>query len=147
MFMSTANRIRRLGAPSCCSSSGGSRARPLSWVRRARRGTAVAGLESIQQSAGTTSDKAKASIDSTKGINQASPTASLTVNPTTLAHGQSAMLTWQTTNATSVSIDQGIGTVQPNSSLQVTPTASTTYTLTAKGAGGAQTAAVTLTVQ
>jgi hypothetical protein len=35
-----------------------------------RRGTAVAGLESIQQSAGTTRDKAKTSIDNTKGINQ-----------------------------------------------------------------------------
>ena len=35
-----------------------------------RRGTAVAGLESVQQSAGTTRDKAKTSIDNTKGINQ-----------------------------------------------------------------------------
>jgi hypothetical protein len=38
-----------------------------------RRGTAVAALESIEQNAGTTKDKAKIMVDKTKGINQ-SPT-------------------------------------------------------------------------
>jgi peptidoglycan-associated lipoprotein len=75
----------------------------------------------------------------------ASPTASISVSPDTIQQGQSATLTWQTTNATDVSID-GIGAVQANGSQQVSPTASTTYHLTAKGAGGTQDATTRLTV-
>jgi len=76
----------------------------------------------------------------------AAPTASLTAAPDTIDKGQSSTLTWQTTNATDVSIDQGVGTVDPNGSKQVSPTDSTTYTLTAKGAGGNQTATARVTV-
>jgi peptidoglycan-associated lipoprotein len=73
------------------------------------------------------------------------PTASLSANPNTIDKGQSSTLTWQTTNATDVSID-GIGAVQPNGSQQVTPTDSTTYHLTAKGAGGTQEATARVTI-
>ena len=73
------------------------------------------------------------------------PTASIAVNPTSIQAGQSASLTWQTTNATDVSID-GIGAVQPNGSQSVSPADSTTYHLTAKGAGGTQEASARLTV-
>ena len=73
------------------------------------------------------------------------PTATLTANPESIDKGQSATLTWQTSNATDISID-GIGAVQPNGSQQVTPSESTTYTLTAKGAGGSQTATARVTV-
>lgn len=76
----------------------------------------------------------------------AAPTASLTANPETIDKGQSATLTFQTTNATDVSIDQGVGTVQASGSQQVSPSESTTYTLTAKGAGGSQTATARVTV-
>lgn len=75
----------------------------------------------------------------------AAPTASLSANPQTIDKGQSSTLTWQTTNATEVSID-GIGAVQPNGSQQVTPEDSTTYHLTAKGAGGTQEATARVTV-
>ncbi len=75
----------------------------------------------------------------------ASPTASLTANPETVDPGQSTTLTWQTTNATDVSIG-GIGAVQPNGSQQVTPSESKTYTLTAKGSGGTQEATARVTV-
>jgi peptidoglycan-associated lipoprotein len=74
-----------------------------------------------------------------------SPTASISVSPDTIQTGQSATLTWQTSNATDVSID-GIGAVQANGSQQVSPAASTTYHLTAKGAGGTQDATTRLTV-
>jgi peptidoglycan-associated lipoprotein len=73
------------------------------------------------------------------------PTASISVNPNTIQAGQSASLTWQTTNATDVSID-GIGAVQANGSQSVSPTDSTTYHLTAKGAGGSQEASARITV-
>ena len=75
----------------------------------------------------------------------AAPTASLTANPNTIEKGQSTSLTWQTTNATDVSID-GIGAVQASGSQQVTPADSTTYHLMAKGAGGTQEATARVTV-
>ncbi|MGA7336684.1 MAG: flagellar motor protein MotB, partial [Candidatus Sulfotelmatobacter sp.] len=67
----------------------------------------------------------------------ASPTASISVSPDTIEKGQSATLTWQTSNATDVSID-GIGAVQATGSQSVSPADSTTYHLLAKGAGGTQ---------
>jgi peptidoglycan-associated lipoprotein len=73
------------------------------------------------------------------------PTASISVNPSTVQAGQSASLTWQTSDATDVSID-GIGAVQPNGSQSVSPSESTTYHLTAKGSGGTQEATARLTV-
>ncbi len=75
----------------------------------------------------------------------ATPTATLTASPDTIDKGQSSTLTWQTSNATDISID-GIGAVQPNGTQQVSPAESTTYTLTAKGAGGTQTATARVTV-
>lgn len=73
------------------------------------------------------------------------PTASLSANPNTINQGESTTLTWQTTNATDVSID-GIGPVDTSGSRQVTPSDSTTYHLVAKGAGGTQDATARVTV-
>ena len=75
----------------------------------------------------------------------AAPTATLTASPGTITSGQSSTLTWQTSDATDVSIDP-IGAVQPSGTQSVSPAATTTYTLTAKGAGGTQTATATVTV-
>jgi len=50
------------------------------------------------------------------------------------------------TNATSVSIDQGIGSVAASGTRTVAPAATTTYTLTATNAGGSSTAKTTVTV-
>ncbi len=74
----------------------------------------------------------------------AAPTASLTANPNTVEKGQSTTLTWQTTNATDVSLEGGA--VQANGSQQMTPAESTTYHLTAKGPGGTQEATARVTV-
>jgi peptidoglycan-associated lipoprotein len=75
----------------------------------------------------------------------AAPTASLTANPNTVDKGQATTLTWETTNATDINIDS-VGAVKPTGSQQVTPTESTTYHLTAKGAGGTQEATARVTV-
>jgi peptidoglycan-associated lipoprotein len=75
----------------------------------------------------------------------AAPTASISVSPDTVQQGQSATLTWQTSNATDVSID-GIGAVQPSGTQQVSPSDSTTYHLVAKSSGGTQEATTRLTV-
>jgi peptidoglycan-associated lipoprotein len=73
------------------------------------------------------------------------PTASLSANPDAIEAGQATTLTWRTENATDVSIE-GIGPVEPSGSRQVSPVQSTTYRLTAKGAGGAQEATARVTV-
>ncbi len=74
-----------------------------------------------------------------------SPTASLTANPNTVAPGQATTLSWQTTNASSITID-GIGPVAASGSRQVTPADSITYHLVAKGDGGTQEATARVTV-
>lgn len=61
--------------------------------------------------------------------------ASIWADPENIRRGGSASLTWRTTNANDVYID-GIGAVPTNGSLSVSPSASTIYHLTAKGAGG-----------
>jgi len=72
---------------------------------------------------------------------------SFTANPSTIARGQTSTLSWATANATSVSINQGIGVVATTGVRGVTPTVTTTYTLTASNALGASvTQSVTVTV-
>ncbi len=75
------------------------------------------------------------------------PTASLSASPTSVEAGSCATLTWSTSNATSVSIDPGIGTVEPNGSKQVCPSSTTRYTLSANGAGGSRTDSASVDVR
>lgn len=74
---------------------------------------------------------------------------SFTAAPTSLlSGGGSVTLSWTTTGADSVSIDQGVGAVSPaaSGSKTVNVTSSTTFTLTAKNAGGSVTATASVTV-
>ncbi|MBZ5553058.1 MAG: OmpA family protein [Acidobacteriia bacterium] len=69
----------------------------------------------------------------------AAPTAKISVDPSTITEGQSSTLSWNTTNATDVSIEPGVGKVNLEGSQTVSPSSSTTYTITAKGPGGTAT--------
>ncbi|HKW76376.1 MAG TPA: alkaline phosphatase family protein [Terriglobales bacterium] len=74
-------------------------------------------------------------------------TVSLTASPSTIAAGQSATLTWNSSpaNGTSVSIDQGIGPqTAPSGSITVSPDATTIYTITATNGTAIATAQATL---
>jgi len=73
------------------------------------------------------------------------PTAGLTASPATIDRGGSVQLSWNTQNASTVSIE-GIGDVAATGSRQVRPNDSTTYHLTAKGNGGAAEAGARVTV-
>ncbi len=66
--------------------------------------------------------------------------------PSSIERGQSSTLRWSVSDATNISIDNGIGTVQATGSRRVFPSDSTTYTLTATGAGGTRTATATVNV-
>jgi peptidoglycan-associated lipoprotein len=63
------------------------------------------------------------------------PTATLAANPSVVQQGQPTVLSWQTSNATEITIT-GLGTLPSSGSRSVTPASSTTYMLVAKGAGG-----------
>ena len=72
---------------------------------------------------------------------------SFTATLSTITLGDSSTLAWTATNATSWSINNGVGAVSgPNDSVQVSPTATTTYTLTATSPGGTATDTATVTV-
>jgi len=66
--------------------------------------------------------------------------------PSTIQRGQSATLSWSVSNATEISLNQGIGAVQAEGTRQVFPNDSTTYTLTAKGPGGTDSRSATVAV-
>ena len=74
------------------------------------------------------------------------PEVTYSADPQIITTGESSTFTWATAYADSVSIDQGIGSVDLNGSLEVSPTETTTYTLTAVGTGGTTTESVTVTV-
>lgn len=61
---------------------------------------------------------------------------SFTTNMTTIDLGQTATLTWTTSNASSVTITPDVGAVGTSGSTTVSPGRTTTYTLTATGNSG-----------
>ncbi len=67
-------------------------------------------------------------------------------SPLTITQGSSSTLLWVTEGAKTVTIDQGVGSVDVAGTTNVTPSATTTYTLTATNGYGSTTAQVTITV-
>jgi peptidoglycan-associated lipoprotein len=76
----------------------------------------------------------------------APPTASITADPLAIDLGQSVVLNWRTSNATSVKID-GIGEVPVNGTQTVSPSNSTNFHLVATNGGGTTEASVRVTVR
>ncbi len=75
------------------------------------------------------------------------PTCTLTANPTTINAGHSTTLSWTTANATTASINQGIGTVAVSAgSRSVSPSGPLTYTMTVSGVGGTGTCSQAIAV-
>ena len=66
-------------------------------------------------------------------------------NPSFIAKGASSTLSWNVTGAASLSISPSVGNVG-GSSIIVSPTSTTTYTLTATSAGGTVQSSTTITV-
>jgi peptidoglycan-associated lipoprotein len=70
----------------------------------------------------------------------AQPTVTMNASPSTINPGQTATLSWSSTNATDLDIEPGVGKVAPQGATPVNPTESTTYRITATGPGGNATA-------
>ncbi len=64
----------------------------------------------------------------------------LQADPTTVEKGDPSTLSWSSTDATQLTIAPDVGTVTAQGSTKVTPSASTTYTITASGPGGSASA-------
>jgi peptidoglycan-associated lipoprotein len=76
----------------------------------------------------------------------ARPTVTLQASPTTVSKGESATLSWNSTDATELSIAPDVGAVTAQGSTKVSPADSTTYTITATGPGGSTSATASVTV-
>ena len=78
---------------------------------------------------------------------KAATISSFTAEPSTIIRGNSSTLRWSVSDATSITIDNGIGTVSASGSRSVSPSDNTTYRMSAKGAAGDAVATVTVYVQ
>ena len=76
----------------------------------------------------------------------ARPTVNLQASQNTVQRGQSTTLTWSSTNATSLTLSPGVGSVSAQGSQTVSPSDSITYTITATGPGGSADGSVHITV-
>src|SRR5499427_5235580 len=75
-----------------------------------------------------------------------SPSVALSASPASAQAGQPVMLTWSSTNATSITLEPSVGGVAPQGSTTVKPSQSTTYTVTATGPGGSAHASAQVTI-
>lgn len=112
-------------------------------------GTSIAVTPSASTTYTLTATNETGSVTRTVAVNVTVPLptiASFAAAPATVLAGTPVTLTWATTGADLVTIAPGIGAVT-GTSLVVTPSATTTYVLTATNAGGSVThsAAVTVT--
>ena len=76
----------------------------------------------------------------------ATPSVTFASNPSAINPGAPSNLQWNVTGATSVSIDQGIGVVGASGTKVVSPSTSTTYTMTATNSAGTVTRSAVVTV-
>src|SRR5262249_27837266 len=82
----------------------------------------------------------------TVGVGNAPRVITFSATPVNIQAGGTSQLCWNVEGATSVDI-QGVGSgLNPNDGANVTPTASTTYTLTARNGAGTITASATVNV-
>ncbi|MBW9274059.1 MAG: toll/interleukin-1 receptor domain-containing protein [Candidatus Thiodiazotropha sp. (ex. Lucinisca nassula)] len=75
------------------------------------------------------------------------PLSRLSVAENTIELGKSTTLSWRTRDATDVEIKPGIGSVEANGSIEISPRRNTTYTLTAKSPAGTATSNILVRVE
>jgi peptidoglycan-associated lipoprotein len=76
----------------------------------------------------------------------ARPTVTLQASPASINKGDSATLSWNSTDATQLTIAPEVGAVTAQGSTKVTPSDTATYTITATGPGGSASATATVAV-
>ena len=86
------------------------------------------------------------SCETNVNVVMAKPSCFISAWPQTITQGQNATVSWGSSYATSLFIF-GLGQVAPSGTRTVHPTMTTTYTLSAQGAGGRCTESARVTVQ
>jgi peptidoglycan-associated lipoprotein len=76
----------------------------------------------------------------------ATPTVTLQASPSSINKGDSVTLSWNSTDATQLTIAPEIGAVTAQGSTKVTPSDTTAYTITATGPGGSASATASVSV-
>jgi peptidoglycan-associated lipoprotein len=104
-------------------------------LKRCTRILVPALLIALVAIAGCKKKPAPPAASTAPAVTAPNPTAHISAEPGAISAGDQVTLTWKTTDATSVSIE-GIGDVPTSGTKSVTPTASTTYHLVARGEGG-----------
>lgn len=74
------------------------------------------------------------------------PTVTFDIQPKAIILGGTISLSWSSTDADSVTIEPNIGQYGPSGTVTLVPTATTTYTVTATGKGGAAVSSATVVV-
>jgi len=93
-------------------------------------------------------DLVDASINWALNSNQVSPPkVEISAEPVFIQAGEIATLNWTITDGDSAVIDHGVGDVPVQSSINVEPSVTTTYTITVTGPGGTTSAQVTVAVE
>jgi Skp family chaperone for outer membrane proteins len=137
------------------------RSSTLVWTTQNADTVSIAGLGALALNGSTSVSPTETTTYTMTATNKAgstTATVTVTVNPTRppnivsfvatpsqITAGGVSTLTWQVEHATSVTISS-LGTVGSAGSQGVTPSATTTYTLTATNAGGQSTGTATVTV-
>lgn len=96
-----------------------------------------------------TASNSTSTQSSTATVVVASPQVQIltcTATPMNIIQGESATIVYATVNATSVTVSPSVGSVPPNGSFVVSPTSTTSYTITATNAGGSTTCSVSVQV-
>jgi len=107
----------------------------------------VSGIGCAKKPSATTPATAKVETQPSPSTQPSpAPTLSLTASPSAIQNGQTTTLSWTSSNATGVTIDNGIGTVEPSGSRTISPAVSTTYSARATGPGGNTVAEARVTV-
>jgi hypothetical protein len=167
-FVSTQRALQVVRFSATPSSITSGKSSTLAWNVTNATSVTISGVGSGLNAAGTATVSPTATTTYTltaSGAGGQSVTASVTVtvtpvaptkpavirfaaSPANINSGQSSLLSWTTTGASTVTINNGVGSVAVNGSQNVSPTTTTTYTLTATGSDGVTsvTAAVTVTV-
>jgi len=91
----------------------------------------VAGCKKKTAPTYPTISRASVTDTTTKRPASIEPTVIIRANPASIERGQSTTLTWDTSNASEVTIDNGLGTVEASGSRTVRPLESTTYRIRA----------------
>ena len=86
-------------------------------------------------------------IGPSAGYSTGKPEAVFTATPDTIQPGEAVQLQWSSSRADEAVIEPGAGTVPLQGTLEVRPTADTTYTLWLRGPGGENTATARVTVR